>query len=245
MTKDLFSAHPENYARARPTYPAALFDFLASVVPDQALAWDCATGNGQAALPLAERFRQVEATDLSAAQLAQAPVHPRIRWRVAPAEHGGLPDGSTDLVTVAQAYHWFDHEAFHAEVRRVLVPEGLLAVWCYGLTRIEPRIDALIDEFHHVTLARFWEPERRLVLEGYASIPFPFRAVAAPPFEMEAGRSLQQFLDYLGTWSAVQACRSATGQDPVAELAPRLAEAWGGEAERKVRWPLTLRLGRP
>ena len=69
---DHFSAHAQNYARFRPTYPTELFAWLASQSPGHRLAWDCGTGNGQAALGLADHFVHVHATDLSPQQLAQA-----------------------------------------------------------------------------------------------------------------------------------------------------------------------------
>lgn len=244
MAKDLFSSLAADYAAARPTYPAALFDALAAQAPGRDLAWDCATGNGQAALPLAERFKAVWATDLSARQLAQAPAHPHITWHLAPASDSGLPSRSADLITVAQAYHWFDHEAFHLEVGRVLKPGGLVAVWCYGLFSCTPAVDAVVLRLYRDRLGPWWEPERRFVEEGYASLPWPFDPVALPAFEMRHAWTLPQLLAYLGTWSALRACRERTGTDPLTELGPALAEAWGGAPTRDLRWPLALRAGR-
>lgn len=244
MTKDLFSGHSADYAKARPTYPDALFDALIEASPGRGLAWDCATGNGQAALPLAERFEAVWATDLSARQLAQAPSHPRITWHAAPAGESGLSSRVADLVTVAQAYHWFDHEAFHLEAERVLRPGGLVAVWCYNLLTCTPAVDALLAHYYHDRLGAWWEPERRLVEEGYVSIPWPFDPVPLPSFQMRHTWTLPQLLAYLGTWSALRTCRERTGSDPLAELTPALTEAWGDAATRELRWPLTLRAGR-
>jgi SAM-dependent methyltransferase len=243
MGKDLFSGHAEAYANARPTYPAALFDALAERAPTRALAWDCATGNGQAALPLAERFKAVWATDLSPRQLAQAPSHPRITWHAAPASDSGLPSASADLVTVAQAYHWFDHESFHLEVERVLRPGGLVAVWCYGLLTCSPEIDAILHPYYQHRLGPWWEPERRHVEEGYASIPWPFDPVPMPAFAMTQLWSLAQLLAYLDTWSAYRTCRERTGADPLAEIALALAKAWGNAPAREIRWPLAVRAG--
>src|SRR5215470_15770711 len=129
--KDHFSASAAGYATFRPKYPAELFDFVAALPERRRVAWDCATGNGQAALPLAERFDRVVATDASAEQIAHATPHPRVSYGVGLADESGLDGESVDLVTVAQALHWLALDRFFAEVRRVVVEGGVLAVWCY------------------------------------------------------------------------------------------------------------------
>ena len=242
--KDHFSGHAGDYGSHRPTYPRGLFEFLAGQVPQRSLAWDCATGNGQAATGLAEFFQRVIATDASEQQVASATGHEdNIDFRVAPAEESGLADQSVDLVTVAQALHWFDFERFFDEVHRVLVPGGILAVWSYGLTRIAPAVDQVIDAFYRGELDAFWPPERAHVESGYRDIPFPFDELEVPEFSMLWQWSLGELLDYLRTWSAVQRMVAERGGDPVGELEPDLHSAWGA-GERQVRWPLTLRVGR-
>ena len=143
--KDHFSGHARHYAAHRPGYPAELFDFLAAECRARDLAWDCATGNGQAARSLASRFRRVVATDASAEQIASAEPAEGVDFYVAPAEASALPAGSVDLVTVAQALHWFNIERFFEEADRVLKPGGLLACWSYHHCRVEPAIDELIE----------------------------------------------------------------------------------------------------
>ncbi|HUR95786.1 MAG TPA: class I SAM-dependent methyltransferase [Gemmatimonadales bacterium] len=243
---DHFSAVARSYAAARPTYPPALFDFLATLAPGRHHAWDCAAGSGQATLELAARFEAVTATDASAAQLQQAPPHPRVQYRVATAERSGLPDGSTDLVTVAQAVHWLDLDQFYAEVRRVLVPEGITAIWCYGLQRVgDRRIDSTLEHFYGDTLGPYWAPERRLVETGYRTLPFPFKELPTPVFDMALEWSLRELTDYLRTWSATERFRRERGHDPVDTLEGELASAWGAPgARRRVHWPLSLRVGR-
>ena len=243
--RDHFSQGSAAYAEFRPRYPTVLFDWLASLAPARRVAWDAATGNGQAALPLAARFERVVATDASAAQLREAAPHARIEYRVARAEDGGLPDASVDLLVVAQAAHWFELPAFHAQVARALVPRGVVAVWCYGLLAIEPRLDEQLHAFYVDVVGSYWPPERRLVDEGYRDLSFPFAELAAPEFAMEHDLRLPALAGYLGTWSAVQGFRKARGSDPVEPFVRELATAWGEpDRPRRVRWPLHLRVGR-
>lgn len=243
--RDHFSGHADAYSRARPTYPAGLFAWIASQGAGRRLAWDCGTGNGQAATGIAEHYDRVIGTDASEAQVGQAPSHPRIEWRVARETDAGLDTGTVDLVTVAQSLHWFDTAAFFAEARRVLAPGGVVAVWCYGLLRVTPQIDAIVERFYHEEVGPYWPPERRLVEEGYRSIPFPFTELVPPSFAMEARLNLTGLLDYIETWSAVQRYRKAKGIDPLESLRKQLLPAWGGADEvRVVRWPLAVRAGR-
>jgi ubiquinone/menaquinone biosynthesis C-methylase UbiE len=209
------------------------------------LAWDCATGSGQAAVALAARFDRVLGTDASAAQIAAAQMHPRVEYRVAPAEASGLPDASADLVTVAQALHWLDRPAFYAEARRVLRAGGLVAAWTYGASVFDdPRADAAHRRFYSDTVGPFWPAERALVESGYRTIEFPFEPIDAPEFEMQAEWSLSSFLGYVGTWSAVTRFRRERGYDPVAELGDELRRLWGNpETPRRIRWPLALKVG--
>jgi SAM-dependent methyltransferase len=242
--KDHFSRQAADYRRYRPTYPAALIDFVAGCCADRTVAVDCATGSGQAAVALAERFAAVIAVDGSPGQLARAEPHERVRYAAALAEQLPVRAGSVDLVAVAQAAHWFDHDRFHAECRRVLVPGGVVAVWCYEKFRVEPAIDAVVDDFYVNVIGADWPPERRYVAEGYRSLPFPWREEPAPPFEIEVDWDPAQLMGYLATWSAVQRCRDRTGQDPLAALQPRLAKCWPQAGPRRIRWPVHLRLGR-
>jgi SAM-dependent methyltransferase len=242
--KDHFSGHADRNGAFRPTYPAGLFEYLASLCPSHDLAWDCATGNGQAALALTPHFRSVVATDASERQIAQARPHHKITYSVAPAERTPLPDASVDLVTVAQALHWLDLPSFYAEVRRVSVPGGVIAVWCYQLHTIGPEVDAVVHRLYTEILGDYWPPERRLVEEGYRTLPFPFAEVAPPPFEMVQAWDLPRLLSYLGTWSSSQRYRAQVGTDPIDLIRADMEAAWGGPSQvREVVWPLHLRVG--
>ena len=242
---DHFSGVAQGYASYRPQYPAALFVYLAELTRPRALAWDCAAGSGQATLSLVPWFDRIVATDASAAQVAAATAHAKISYRVAPADASGLADASVNLITVAQAAHWFDLQRFYAEVRRVTAPQGVIAMWCYGLHRMGPDIDDVIDVFYTDVIGEYWPPERRLIEEGYRTMPFPFDELSPPAFDMTAGWTLPQLLGYLRTWSAVDRYRAAHGEDPVIALSRELAARWGDpETQRDVRWPLAMRIGR-
>ncbi len=241
---DRFGGVAADYARFRPTYPAALFQQLARLAPRTRLAWDCGTGNGQAACALAAHFDRVVASDASPAQLAMAARNvPRVAYVRARAEAAPFAGGSFDLVTVAQALHWLDIPAFWQEVRRVLLPGGIVAVWCYSLCRIAPGIDAIVDRFYREVVGPFWAPERALTDTGYHTVPFPFTELDVTAPEMTARLTLAAFLGYIGTWSATEAYRKVRGADPVALLHESLAPTWSEDAPRVVRWPLHLRLG--
>jgi SAM-dependent methyltransferase len=242
--KDHFSGHAAQYRDARPRYPAALYDWLVQQCERRELAWDAGCGNGQASVALAERFARVLATDPSAEQIAQAQPHPRVEYRVEPAERCSAADASVDLATVAQALHWFDFARYFAEAARVLRPGGVFAAWSYGLMRIAPAFDAELAQLYDGVLGPYWPPERAHVDAGYATIPVPFESLPAPRFAMRARWTLAQVLAYLETWSALQRMRKATGADPLAAARDALAAAWGGAHEREVEWPLVLEVAR-
>lgn len=209
------------------------------------LAWDCGTGSGQAALDLAAHFAAVHATDASEAQLAGARPHQRVTYRRAPESDSGLAPASTDLVTAAQAFHWFDAGAFFREARRVLRPGGVVAIWCYGLMHIGPDVDPLLRRFHDVTMGPDWPAARALVNAFYRGVEFPFAEIEPPAFAITQDLDLPGLGRYLGTWSAVRRHRNRTGHDPVPALLRRLGPAWGDPARtRTVSWPVGLRVGR-
>jgi SAM-dependent methyltransferase len=247
MAGDHFSGHAADYAKHRPGYPAELFDWLASLTPAHDCVWDCGTGNGQAAVALAQYFGRVVATDLSAEQVARGEPHERVEYRVATAEASGLADASCDLVTVAQALHWFDHARFNAEATRVLRPGGVVAAWTYTLlqARIDARVNAMVADFNANVVGAYWPPERKWVDLGYRGIPFPFDEIAAPAFEIRLEWTRADLLAYLRTWSSTQRCLKATGVDPTLALGERLTACWPDAAEKKsIVWPLALRVGR-
>ena len=244
--RDYFSSCSNQYAAFRPRYPQELFQWLYSVTRAHERVWDCACGNGQASVDLAEHFREVHATDLSGEQIANAQAHPRVQYRVALAEASGLPDESVDLVTVAQALHWFDLERFYAEARRVARSGALLAVWCYGVCELSPASgNAELQHFYSNVVGPYWTPERRLVETGYRTLDFPAPELSTPVVAMRLEWTLDQLLGYVSSWSASARFRKERGDDPVPELRAALQPHWRISTERRiVQWPLSIRAAR-
>lgn len=241
--KDVFSEQSGDYVKFRPHYPGELFEYLRSIVPATNLAWDCGTGNGQVAEQLAAFFAKVEATDISRQQLDKARPNPHIRYTLQPAEKTDFADGSFDLVTVAQAIHWFDFDAFYKEVNRTLRPGGILAVIGYGLLHITPEIDTVIRKLYVEIVGKYWDRERKYVDENYLTIPFPYPPVPTPYFAYKETWSREHLTGYLSTWSAVQHYMKEEHRDPVALIAEALQTAWGDTPEREVHFPILLRIG--
>lgn len=243
--QDLFSRHAGDYSRFRPTYPKALYDYLAGLTPTHECAWDAGTGNGQCAVALADYFRRVHASDPSAEQIAHARPHSRVRYVVGMAEASGLPDTSIDLITAAQAAHWFEMDGFAKEARRVLKPGGVVALWSYGFHHSgDARLDDLLDRFGMEILGPYWAEGARHTWERYARLPFAFREIAAPTFHLDMHLTLPELTGYLESWSAPQKFRAVHGRSPLADIHKELEAAWGPAQERRLlRCPLGLKVG--
>jgi SAM-dependent methyltransferase len=242
---DHFSAVAADYARRRPDYPPEIAEWLAGLAPARELAWEAGCGSGQFTRLLAGRFARVVATDLSAAQIAEAPPLPGVDWRAAPAEVSGLRGARVDLAVAAQAAHWFDLPAFRAEVRRVLKPGGVVALVSYGVMDFAPPWGPTLARFYRETLAGLWPPERAHVEAGYRTLPFPFDEIAAPAFAIRRDWALDDLLGYVRTWSAVRGLERAGRGAELDALAVALAAAWGDPAApRAMVWPVALRVAR-
>ncbi len=242
--KDLFSKQSLEYQKYRPLYPPELFKYLASLTREHQVAVDLGTGNGQAALALTPYFQKIIAIDPSEKQIALAHPHERIDYRVGPGESLHLPDHSVDLITIAQAFHWFKHDLFFQEARRVLKNNGVLAIWVYNLCKVTPQIDTVIFNFYDHLLGPYWEPERRLLEENFHSIHFPFTELQSPAFSMTLPWTLEQMIGYLGTWSALQSYRNQEGEDPLPELQHNLRSLWSPEEVKEVHWQIHPRIFR-
>jgi SAM-dependent methyltransferase len=240
--KDHFSGHAGSYAAHRPSYPDALFSFLADSCHQHDIAWDCATGNGQAARSVAPFFENVVATDASAEQIASAEPNPRIEFRVAPAESSGIDSNTIDLITVAQALHWFDIERFFDEACRVLKPGGVLAVWAYERCHVTPECNEVVENIF-AEVESFWPPKREIVDGQYCDITLPVPEMPVDSFDMQVNWTADEMLNYMRTWSATQRYLQANGSDPLVPYEQELRTRWG-EGRRDLRWPLTLKAGR-
>ena len=242
----LFSMDTGSYAQFRPTYPDALFAWLASQSNAHTRALDVAAGTGQATLGLLPHFQTVVACDANITQLQGTPSWGPAKRFAADAERLPLVSGSIDLMVVAQALHWFATPAFFAEARRVLTHDGLFCAWCYGLLNLGPDLDDMISQLHGETLAGFWPEGRASVDAGYRDIRPPFPLIKTPAFCIEAQWRLEQLLGYLRTWSAARQWQQTYGADPIAAITPALQARWGDpEQARQVRWPLHFISGYP
>jgi ubiquinone/menaquinone biosynthesis C-methylase UbiE len=242
--KDYFSRQSVDYARFRPRYPDELLRFLSDLVDNRQAAWDCATGNGQVATALARYFEKVSASDASQAQIANAEENDRVEYFLSVAESTPLPSGSIDLITVAQAFHWFDADRFFSEATRVLKPGGILALWCYEffhLPNADETLRAVLQQFYE-EIEPFWPPERHLVNTGYRSIAFPFAEIATPPLAMSIEWTAEQVIGYLSTWSAFQRYLDHHGETEIQQFLDPLEQHWGDR--QQVYWPISLRVGR-
>jgi SAM-dependent methyltransferase len=240
---DRFSDGSELYRRARPTYPPALFDALASAAPGRDLAWDCGAGNGQAAVALAGHFARVHGSEPSAQQLAEAQPAAGVTYRLERAEDVSLPDGCCDLALAAQALHWFELDAFYAQVRRVLKPGGVLAAIGYDWMYVEPAVDGLINHRLMPLLEPHWAPQNRLLWAGYRSIPFPGDEVRLGAFAIYLDWSFAEVSAYISSWSAVRTFKAAGGDAQLAAALHQLEQLWG-EGVRRVVMPLFIRAAR-
>lgn len=240
--KDNFSKQADIYAQYRPEYPLELFEFIVSKVKNHDSVWDCATGNGQAAKELARFFGHVTATDISQKQLDNAYQADNIDYLISPAEETPFAENSFDLVTVAQALHWFDFDKFYPEIKRVLKPNGVFAIWMYELNSVEPQIDAVMRHLYEPILGEYWDKERKHIEHEYSTIPFPLENIQTAHFDYKIEWTVEQYLGYLRTWSSTQKFIKINQQDPVSIVENDLRNLWG-EGKRIVIFPIFLKLG--
>lgn len=242
--KDNFSNHAADYAKYRPTYPQELYDYLFGIVQQKSRVWDIATGNGQVAVELSKAFDEVLATDLSAKQLAEAPKIENITYWVQTAEESFNIEEQFDLITVAQAIHWFDFKAFYKQVKTHLKPNGIFAVIGYSVLKTSGELNAIIQHFYKNITDSYWDPERKYLDEHYKSIPFPFEELKTTKLEMPIYWTAEDLLNYLNTWSAVKHYEKANGSNPLSLIQEDVHKHWGAKEQREFNFPLLLRVGK-
>lgn len=244
MQKDYFSTHSSIYAAFRPTYPNALYEFIFKHVKEKGKVWDCATGNGQVASYLADHFDEVYATDISQQQLNNAIESDNIFYSISPAEKTSFANHEFDLITVGQALHWLNLEAFYTEVKRVGKKDSVLAVWGYERCSVNSEIDKLFSDFYNNIVGPYWDPARKLIENEYRDIEFPFEEIATPKFEIKVEWTLEHYTGYLSSWSATQKYIKANGADPLPELIDKLKPHWESGQVQSITFPVFLRLGK-
>jgi SAM-dependent methyltransferase len=242
--KDNFSKQSDIYVKYRPLYPLELYAYLSSLTPEHKVAWDCGTGNGQAAIGLAEFFDQIIATDPSEQQIGNSLKNQRIKYCVEKAENSSVETNSIDLLTVANALHWFDFNTFYTEAKRVLKTNGIIAAWAYGNPEISSEIDPIINHFHDFILKDYWLAENRLVENEYKTIPFPFEEIDSPSFYYKKPMALNGLIGLLNTWSATQRFIDKNGFSPTEQLNHELLKIWNDGSEKIFTWKLILKVGK-
>ncbi|KAJ4979775.1 hypothetical protein NE237_010555 [Protea cynaroides] len=258
---DLFDINANLYVDVRPTYPPELLEFITSKTSGSDLVWDVGTGSGQAAFALAKIFKNVVGTDTSQQQLSFAPKIPNVRFQQTPAnmtmaelESHVASQGTVDLVTIAQAYHWFDHQSFNQQVKWVLKnPNGVFAAWGYSEPKVNDAVDAVCTRMEKEITGPYWaQPPRTYVDNKYMNIDFPFEPVEGEertgPFEFEAIKSmdLESYLSYIRTWSGYQTALGQGVELLTDDVVKDFEKAWGGDKtiKKTVRYPIFMRLGR-
>ena len=241
--KDLFSAQSDAYKKYRPIYPQALYDYMLSFVTAREAALDVATGNGQAAAALAPYFKQVVGIDSSAAQLANAVAKENVRYYQSAAEKTFFKPHTFDLITVAQAYHWLQHDLFTIEAKRIAKPDAIIAVWGYDrFTTNNTALNTLMDVFYFDIVGPYWDEGRKAIDQHYTNLPFPYHPLPTRSFAIEAIWTKEQLLGYLSSWSAVQHYIEATGQSPLSLIQNEVAQLLPDTIQ--VRFTIFLLLGR-
>lgn len=242
--KDNFSKQASAYQKYRPSYPKELFFYLSNLTDNHDLAWDCGTGNGQSALGLTVYYEKVYATDPSEQQIANAIPNSKITYKIEKAENTTLEDNSVDLITVAQAMHWFDFDKFFSEVKRVLKPKGIIAIWTYSLPKISTEIDQLTLHFQEKIVGEFWQKENQFVSEEYKTIPFPFKEIETPSFKFQKEITLDDLKGLLESWSATQRYMNQHGQNPIKEIEGKLNKLWvNPKIKKPAIWSIYMKVG--
>lgn len=241
--QDYFSTQARNYARFRPVYPDEMYQFIFKHLREKQIAWDCGTGSGQVAGNLADHFKTVYASDISPGQLKHAVKKENIKYANMPAENTNYPSGIFDLITVAQAIHWFDFDSFFREVKRVAKNQALIAVIGYGKLKTDHEIDVVVENLYEEAFGKYFKNCRKYVYEGYKTIPFPFEEVPTPRFTIKNLWTLEELEGFFNSWSAIQQFKEKEGYNPVDHTIRLIKEKLSKTEPLSVSFPVFMRLG--
>ena len=242
--KDLFSTQSDLYAKYRPTYPPELYEYVLRFVTRRDAAWDCATGNGQVARALAAHFKYVFATDISENQLRHAASAGNIVYSLSPAEMTPFADSSFDLVTVGQAFHWFDATAFCREATRVARPGAIVAIWGYVSGKPAHAVDQLLHRWNYDVISPYWEPERKHVHARYETLPFEFELVGKRDIRIVVEWNFDELIGHMRTWSAHQSMLRKAGDAAFLGMAEEMRSAWPDGTTKPFVFDVFMKVGR-
>ncbi|MFT2109651.1 class I SAM-dependent methyltransferase [Marinomonas sp. 2405UD68-3] len=243
--KSYFDTASDIYSRARPTYPAELYFWLAKQASGHSLVWDSACGTGQASIDLAAYFESVEASDVSETQVAEATPHRKIHYQVCQSEKTPYSDNSFDVVCVAHALHWLDLDSFWDELRRVLKPNGLFVCWGYNWIRIGEHEDDVIDRYVLKKVHTHWKDESRLLWREYKDIDFPLEMMDVPQFELTQNWSAYRVFEYIRSWSATSLLIESEGDQFLQKAWDEMIKLWGDPLQKKsITLPFFVKAGR-
>ncbi len=241
-----FSNNSKAYVQARPHYPNELYEWIISQCVSSYFAWDCGTGNGQAAIGLAPFFDNVQATDCSDEQIIHAIKRPNVIYTVQCAEKTKFADSSFDLIVVAQALHWFDFNRFWQEVTRVARPRAFFCAWGYSWLTSTPIVDEIFIKPFRNAIKSFWAHNNRILWDGYQSkdIAFPYTRINTPIFYINERWTLEQLIEYMCTWSAYKNSRNdATALEAVNSSIARVRDQVSSDELLPIRMPLKMVAG--
>lgn len=238
-----FNMDSNHYFKNRPRYPKELYQLIHKSSKDHQIAWDCACGNGQAAIDLVPYFSRIEATDINENQLKHSFQHEKISYSLQKSEKTNFPSRYFDAVCAAQCLHWFDLEEYFIEVKRVLKKQGLFACWGYSFFQIEDTLDAIIDSTLLKVIDPYWSENNRILHRRYADVRFPFKPIHGPEIRMTMNWDLNQFTSYLETWSAVKLYHERTSDSLIENVRQMLKKHWEEKEKKDIKMDFFYYLG--
>ena len=241
-----FSQASHVYAQARPRYPRDLYNWMLAHTSGRDAVWDCATGSGQAAVDLAPHFARVEATDISAEQVGEGMQQANIHYSIQSAEETSFLDQTFDLVTVAQALHWFDYTMFWPEVLRVAKLNALFCAWGYAWFTCDSEVDTGFVQPFLRLVEPYWAMNNRILWDGFndEDIAFPFKRITPPRLAIQTAWTIAQLIEYMQTWSAYKhALKNETMASGLQKLCADAAQRFVQKGAMQITMPLHIVAG--